>query len=140
MDEPGPRRPVRPDRRWVLVGMAVGTALGALPGLIPAPVGPVLTWACYGTFVGVGGMVFLLHAPGGRTEHRVWWWLTGGGAVAGGLVGAVLGAQGRPVPAESVAATCTCGFFAGYAVAEAYLRRREARARAAEAGQTDNRP
>lgn len=125
-------RPTKPiDRRWVLVGMAVGTALGGAAGLLDPPAGPVLLWGCAGA---VGGFMFvavkfLPRTPG---QHRWWWRLCWVAAAAGAAVGAVSGVAGGPPPEGTWIFGATAGLFAGYGVVEWMLRRLDAR-RAAEA-------
>lgn len=137
MADPSGGRVKPADRRWVLLGMAMGTGVGALPAAVPDPVGSVLMWVCSGTFIGFVGpllKLLVLLTPAGQ---KVWWWLSGCGAVIGGLVGAVLGLQGQQPPEWAIMATCTCGFFAGFAVVEVYLRRLDARRGYRGAGKPD---
>jgi hypothetical protein len=62
-------------------------------------------------------------------NKRAWWWMSGIGGAVGLVVGIVLAVRGDPPPKGAVALAGTCGFLAGFAVVEVYLRRLDARRR-----------
>jgi uncharacterized membrane protein HdeD (DUF308 family) len=119
------------DRRWVLVGMAVGAGIGLLVATIPEPAGPFLLWACFGALIGFAfpSMTLLVLILLLGQNQKAWWWMSGIGGAVGLVVGIVLGARGDPPPEGAVALAVTCGFLGGYAVAEFYLRRIDAQKR-----------
>jgi MFS family permease len=120
-------KPRLTNRRWVLLGMGVGTALGLVPVFLPPPLGPLITWVCCGVFGGAVLPLMYLLSVLERGYKRVWWWAIGIGSVVGGIVGFVLGMNGEPLVDWAPAATGTCGLFAGFAVMEILIRRRDAR-------------
>lgn len=117
---------VETSRRWILLGMFLGTAIGVLPPILPKPVGPILTWACWGIFVGSAiPMLFLRAILKLKDGHKIWLGLCGIGALVGGAVGGVIGIADQPLPEAAIAGTCTVGFLAGYAIVEVLLRLRD---------------
>jgi hypothetical protein len=121
------------DRRWNLVGMLVGTTLGALPVIIPAPIGPALTFGSLGALVGFVVPLWKLHHWHEKMAPRTLWMICGGGAVVGALFGVFAWLMGLPLkPEQGLTATGTCGLLAGFAVVDTYLKRYDARRRQEE--------
>jgi hypothetical protein len=117
-------------RRWNLLGMAAGTALGALPAVIPSPAGPLIAWTCLGTLVGFMIPFLKLHHWHEQTGQKTLWWISAGGALLGGLFGVAASIAGQPLKAEEgLAATCTCGLLAGFFIVDSYLKGVDARRR-----------
>jgi hypothetical protein len=120
-------------RRWNLLGMAVGTALGALPAIIPPPVGALATWTCLGTLVGFMIPLLKLHHWHEQAGQKTLWRISAAGALIGGLFGAAASFAGQQMkPEEGLAATCTCGFLAGFFIVDSYLKNVDARRREEE--------
>jgi len=124
--------------------MIVGTAVGALPVAIPAPVGPLVMWIAFGVFVG-----FMLPFAAAlhhfsfdeiRRPKKAWFLGSLGGGI-GGLAGAIAWYFGEPLgPGKGLCATCTGGFIAGFLVVDSYLKNVDARRREEERlwGQSGN--
>jgi hypothetical protein len=80
-----------------------------------------------GTVIGFfAPFIVFLHGHGGNIDQKPLWLLCRVGAAVGCLVGAVAGISGLALPEGSVVGTCTGGLFAGFAVVDMYLRRRDA--------------
>lgn len=118
-----------PNRIWALFGMAAGTSLGLVPPILPAPVGPILTWTLVGAVVGFvfpATILLSLLASWRPHDNRLWWGICVVGAEIGTAVGLTMGALGKPLPEAPAVWTGTGGFFVGYGIAEFFLRRAEA--------------
>ncbi len=121
------------DRRWNLLGMLVGTGLGALSAVIPAPVGPLLSFGSLGALVGFMLPLWKAHHYCDKVTQRTLWTICGVGAVLGGLFGMLAWLMGPPLkPEAAVTATGTCGLLVGFAVVDTYLKRYDARRRQEE--------
>jgi hypothetical protein len=134
MDRPEAVQIKSADRRWVLLGMALGTLLGLAVNMLPEPARYYVIWISLGAIVGlIAPSVMLFHALL-HTSVRFWWWLSGIGCLCGIVIGVVAAALGTRLPeefpGESLAITATVGFFGGFAVAECCLRLIDARKRA----------
>jgi hypothetical protein len=121
------------DRRWNLVGMAVGTTIGVLPALIPAPIGPILMWIVIGSAFGffVPFFIFMHGAPADIDQKQFWRYCRIIGFI-GCLGGTIAGVAGVPLPPETIGWTGTAGFFVGFAFVDKSLRRSDARRRQEE--------
>jgi hypothetical protein len=130
-----PARPVASrfqpaSRRWNLVGMAIGTGLGVLPAICPAPVGPEMTWVIIGTVFGFfAPFAIFVHGHFVKINQKVFWTVCQIGAEIGIVIGLILAFSGGALPKEALTITGTGGFFAGFAVSEMYLRRVDAKRR-----------
>jgi MFS family permease len=109
--------------------MAVGTAVGAVPAFLPPPTGLILAWVCYGAFGGAAVPAVMLSSLPEKGHTRLWWYAIWIGCGLGSVIGFVVGLQRDELPDWAIVATCSCGFFAGYAVAEFLIRRRDRRLR-----------
>lgn len=121
------------DRRWNLVGMAVGTTVGVLPALIPAPIGPILMWIVIGSACGffVPFLIFMHGAPADLDQKQFWRYCRIIGLI-GCLGGITAGVAEVPLPPETFGLTGTAGFLVGFAFVDKYLRRSDARRRQEE--------
>ena len=111
--------------------MALGIGAGMVPALLPDPARTFLLWILFGTLGGfaIPSMSVLILIVIAKKNTRVWWWMSGIGAVVGVLVGIVAAARGEPLPEAALVFAASAGGLAGFGVAEFCLRRIDERNR-----------
>ena len=102
--------------------------MGGATILIPPPIGPFVDWLGFSVFCSVALPITLIatNAPVKDVDDRIWWTIFAVGPIVGLLLAVPLWLFGAKAPDCAIVATITCGFFAGYAFAEAILRRIDA--------------
>lgn len=114
------------NRKWTLVGMVLGTLVGAIPLVIPGPIHSIILWSTLGA---TGTVVVVLYSFSQNLmfndqDHEINWAFLVGWPIGIGLIfGTVMWLMSVEVPEEAIAGPICFGFLGGYAIVEYILRR-----------------
>lgn len=125
------------NRKWNLLGMLIGSGLGACAILIPEPPRTLVMWIGFSSIFGLMGTLgVVVHLCRGRQPlatipAKAWWAFMGFGVLCGATAGYEAWKCGAKLPDDAIGGMVIAGLLGGFAVTETALRVSDRERRAA---------